>query len=440
MARRVYNITTTTITMPKPQSRADSKVKVLKHLIPKPPVSAGRNYNLQHAMGLSDTREAYLSIMKRVRIACSEHPDIRKRINRQNQLVLYRLIASVNAETKFPRQFLANRGVASRTGLTWKIGCRVTAMTRAASTTTTTVKWCASLFPPAALSPARRPLYEMSLKEAQRYIEGRTFERSIEQEYSKHACTTKQKHPTYDRSQRTSSIPVASTSTSTSEIKNQTKKRAADYKVGAVPLRANKEVGFPSPNCISTNHPIPYPLQAIYEDTFTTSVRCFCVIIALLQSGGGLRDFTFVAPYTSTKLVSTRVRSLRLYPYASLYSVLCARSPSSRSNPTLNCTTTPAHARATGSCLSPNVPPAVMRTAILSLLLLASGLLESRCLPSLRSSSGHVCHSPSTILTGLPLLNRLLNPILSDRMMLMPSSRTSLFFAPPKSKEAFIRL
>ncbi|KAF9494746.1 hypothetical protein BDN71DRAFT_937685 [Pleurotus eryngii] len=57
---------------------------------------------------------------------------------------------------------------------------------------------------------------------------------------------------------------------------------------------------------------------------------------------GGLRDLTFVATSTSTKLVSTRVRSprLRLYPYASLYSVLYARSPSSRSNPTLNCTTT----------------------------------------------------------------------------------------------------
>ncbi|KAF9494745.1 hypothetical protein BDN71DRAFT_937684 [Pleurotus eryngii] len=42
---------TASTSLSQPQSRAGSKVKVLKHLIPKPPGSAGRNYNLQHAMG-----------------------------------------------------------------------------------------------------------------------------------------------------------------------------------------------------------------------------------------------------------------------------------------------------------------------------------------------------------------------------------------------------
>ncbi|KAF7421300.1 hypothetical protein PC9H_011822 [Pleurotus ostreatus] len=76
-----------------PRSSVKSKFKVPELLIPKPPGSAGRNYNLQHAMGLSDKREAHLFIVKKVQTACCNE----KRINEQDQLVLHELIASLSS-------------------------------------------------------------------------------------------------------------------------------------------------------------------------------------------------------------------------------------------------------------------------------------------------------------------------------------------------------
>ncbi|KAL4256201.1 hypothetical protein AB1N83_012195 [Pleurotus pulmonarius] len=59
--------------------------------------SAGRNYSLQHAMGLPDKREAHVSIMKHVRVACTEHVGIKERINQENKVM--------NADMAFLQRF-----------------------------------------------------------------------------------------------------------------------------------------------------------------------------------------------------------------------------------------------------------------------------------------------------------------------------------------------
>lgn len=89
-----------------------STVKKDEKMIPKPAGSAGRDYNLQAAMGLSRNKKVYNAILvcancflyahvpihilqEDIRSDCRRYLDVTKRIKQQNVLVLYNFIQKV---------------------------------------------------------------------------------------------------------------------------------------------------------------------------------------------------------------------------------------------------------------------------------------------------------------------------------------------------------